>query len=439
MSSKKSLHQKKAWVVAVDMGYGHQRAAYPLRRFAYRGAVINANTYPGIPHTDRVTWKQSREVYEAISRFKKTPFIGNAAFELFDAFQAIPAFYPKRDLSKPTLQLKQVYRLIHKGWGKSLVQKLSKNSLPLITTFFIPAYMAEEHQYPGPIYLVLCDADVSRAWAALNPKKSTVTYLAPSRRAAERLKLYGVPKERIIHTGFPLPTENIGTETRETVKQDLARRIRTLDARGVYTKHYRSSIRDQVGLMQSPRSRVKPLTVMFAVGGVGAQREIGGEILTSLCGVLKKKKVRLILVAGIHNDVNRYFRRGIAANGLTKLIGKSVFMIYANTKNAYFAKFNKALRETDILWTKPSELSFYCALGIPLIIAPPIGSQEKYNRKWLRAIGAGIDQENPTYVHEWLFDWINAGWLADAAMQGYFGSEQLGTYRIAQLLAQYAG
>jgi len=316
---------------------------------------------------------------------------------------------------------------------------LSKNSLPLITTFFIPAYMAEEHQYPGPIYLVLCDADVSRAWAALNPKKSTVTYLAPSRRAAERLKLYGVPKERIIHTGFPLPTENIGTETRETVKQDLARRIRTLDARGVYTKHYRSSIRDQVGLMQSPRSRVKPLTVMFAVGGVGAQREIGGEILTSLCGVLKKKKVRLILVAGIHNDVNRYFRRGIAANGLTKLIGKSVFMIYANTKNAYFAKFNKALRETDILWTKPSELSFYCALGIPLIIAPPIGSQEKYNRKWLRAIGAGIDQENPTYVHEWLFDWINAGWLADAAMQGYFGSEQLGTYRIAQLLAQYAG
>ena len=29
--------QSKAWVVAVDMGYGHQRAAYPLKDIAYGG------------------------------------------------------------------------------------------------------------------------------------------------------------------------------------------------------------------------------------------------------------------------------------------------------------------------------------------------------------------------------------------------------------------
>ena len=35
--------EKKAWVVAVDMGYGHQRAAYPLKDMAY-GDIINANS-----------------------------------------------------------------------------------------------------------------------------------------------------------------------------------------------------------------------------------------------------------------------------------------------------------------------------------------------------------------------------------------------------------
>ena len=35
--------EKKAWVIAVDMGYGHQRAAYPLKDMAY-GDIINANS-----------------------------------------------------------------------------------------------------------------------------------------------------------------------------------------------------------------------------------------------------------------------------------------------------------------------------------------------------------------------------------------------------------
>ena len=44
---------KKAWVVAVDMGYGHQRTAYALRDIAFGGRVINANSYDGIPKKDK--------------------------------------------------------------------------------------------------------------------------------------------------------------------------------------------------------------------------------------------------------------------------------------------------------------------------------------------------------------------------------------------------
>ena len=51
------------------------------------------------------------------------------------------------------------------------------------------------------------------------------------------------------------------------------------------------------------------------------------------------------------------------------------------------------LLDTDILWTKPSELSFYAGLGLPIIMAPSVGAQERFNKAWLRAIGAAIPRE----------------------------------------------
>ncbi|GAI07975.1 unnamed protein product, partial [marine sediment metagenome] len=47
----------KAWVVDVNMGYGHQRTAYPLKDLAPYGKVINANDYKGIPKKDRKSGK----------------------------------------------------------------------------------------------------------------------------------------------------------------------------------------------------------------------------------------------------------------------------------------------------------------------------------------------------------------------------------------------
>jgi hypothetical protein len=94
------------------------------------------------------------------------------------------------------------------------------------------------------------------------------------------------------------------------------------------------------------------------------------------------------------------------------------------------------MRTTDIIWTKPSELSFYCALGIPIIMTPAIGSQEKFNRQWLREIQAGISQENPDYAHEWLFDWLNKGRLADAAWDGFLKARKLGTYNIKDIVTK---
>jgi len=52
---------------------------------------------------------------------------------------------------------------------------------------------------------------------------------------------------------------------------------------------------------------------------------------------------------------------------------------------------------------------------------------------------AGIQQENPQYTHEWLFDLLRYGRLADAAWAGFLKIRKLGTYQIRQILADSRG
>lgn len=426
---------EQAWVVTVDMGYGHQRAAYPLRHLSPTGKVIVANNYEGIPERDARIWRQSREFYEFVSRLINIPWIGRPLFNLYDKIQAIPHFYPRRDLSAPNVQTKQIYRLIRNGWGKDLIDYLNKKDIPLITTFFTIAFFAEEHKFKNDIYCVICDADISRSWVGLVPQKSRIKFLAPCRRVVERLKVYGVPKENIFLTGFPLPEENIGTHELKFLKSDLLNRLRNLDPEGRYHQKYSGTIKQ---FLQHPAISVtgerKPIALTFAVGGAGAQRNLASDLILSLRKKILSGEMTLNLVAGVRNDVYLYFREKIQKLGLQKALGKNLNILFALDKEEYFKKFNDLLRHTDILWTKPSELVFYTALGIPVIMAPSVGSQENYNRTWLKTINAGISQNNPKYTHEWLFDWVKSGWLAEAAMAGFLDGRQFGIYNIHDVI-----
>jgi len=422
--------EKKVQVISVNMGYGHQRTAYALRDLAIGGKNINANDYVGIPEKDRKTWEITREGYEFISDLKGIPLFGNAVFSIMDYFQRILSFYPKRDLSKPNFQLKQTFSLIKRGWGRNLIEKLKQNPLPLISTFFTPAFMAEFFNYPGEIFCVVCDADISRTWASLNPKESRIKYFAPTERVVERLQLYGVKPENIFLTGYPLPLENVGDESMEILKEDLRYRILNLDPKKTYFDKYRMLIEEKLGVL--PEKSDHPLTIMFCVGGAGAQKEIGIKIIKSLLVKIKSNQIKIILVAGIKDWIKDYFERNLAKLGLKE--SKSVEIIFAEDINEYFQKFNQALRKIDILWTKPSELSFYSALGLPVVIAPTIGSQEEFNERWLLKSGFGILQEDLKYTYQWLFDWLSQGYLAEAAMQGFVEGEKLGTFKISQII-----
>lgn len=429
-------HNSKAWVVAVDMGYGHERAAYALRELAYQGVII-ANRYKGIPRSEAQHWRKIREYYEKISRFKTVPILGDAVFEVMDHFQQIMPFYPRRNLSAPTTQLKQTYDAIKQNLGKHLIDSTKAHArlkLPFIGTFFQAAFTAEEMGYPGDIYCVICDADCSRAWAPLNPQGSRIKYFAPTGRVVERLKLYGVPPKNIFLTGFPMPKELIGGPHYPVLKRDLARRLQNLDPNSIFADKYSRTIQQYLGKNWKRLNHKHPLTVTFCLGGAGAQRNLGLQIAESLAPKIAQGKIRLNLVTGTHHDGKRYYANGVKDLGLNKYLGKWINILHNETRPDYFRSFSDTLHTTDILWSKPSELSFYTGLGLPIIIAPPIGSQEQFNKLWLKTVGGGVTQNDPKYTAEWLFDWVNSGGLARMAWNGFIEAPTHGTYRIESII-----
>jgi len=426
---------KKAWVVAVDMGYGHQRAALPLQELSLNKEIITANDYKGIPDSDKRIWQESRRFYEIVSRFKKFPVVGDFVFAMFDKLQEIQSFYPNNEVvNSPNLQIKQIYNfMVKRDWGKHLIQKLNENPIPFVTTFFLPAFMAEFWGYKGPIYVIIPDTDISRAWVPMEPKKSKIIYCASTKRAAERLQLYGVKEKNIVVTGFPLP-EEFTKQNAKKAKQDLKRRLMVLDPNRRYISQYEKTVYRYVGSIPERKKGKYAVNLTFAIGGAGAQGEVAEQIMKSVKPLVKEGIVQLHIITGIHVSVAAQLQEAARELKLSSLLDNGIYIHTSPTKKRYFQKFSKIISETDILWTKPSELVFYAGLGIPLLLSSPIGSQEKFNRKWLLKIGAGVDQHDPEYTHEWLPDLLEDGTFAEAAMQGFIEIEKQGTRNIKKLV-----
>lgn len=418
-----------AWVVTVDMGLGHQRATYPFESIA-EGGVMTVGSESTTDPEERKLWNRMRRTYEALSRVRSVPVIGRPLFGLLDALQNIPPFYPIRDMSYPSFQVKLLNSFIDKGLCRGMVERIQENPLPLLTSYLAPAIAADKARY-GRIYCIVCDAEISRAWVRENPAESRIHYLAPCGRAVMRLKSYGVPDERIFLTGFPLPLELLGGEDLDVLKTDTGQRLCYLDPNDrFWPLHGRNAVYF-LGKQNCRPKKARCLTITYAVGGAGAQREIGYQIAKSLREKIERNEIKLNLVAGVREEIDTYFENVKAefAPGSPNLQ-----IVYSPTKAGYFRAFSEIMRTTDVLWTKPSELSFYCGLGIPIIIAPPIGAQELFNYKWLTEIQAGIPQEDPEYADEWLTDLLNEGRLAESAWDGFLKARKYGTYKIHEVL-----
>lgn len=419
----------RAWVVSADMGLGHQRATAPLQMIAEEGILTAGSAEISSPGEKKL-WDRTRRAYETISRARSIPIIGKPLFGLLDELQKIAPFYPRRDLSRPTYQVKLMDSFVRKGIGAGLIEKLRTKPLPMVTSFMLPAVAADAAGY-APVYCIICDAEISRAWVAKDPAASRIRYLVPCGRALHRLQSYGVPDDHIFLTGFPLPLEVLGNRDLDVLRTDMAQRLLHLDPNNRFWPLHGLNVAHFLGKENCCPKQERALTLTYAVGGAGAQREAGRQIAESLRAHIERGEMVLNLVAGVREEVRDYFEN-VKRDLLPGSDGLRI--LYAPNKPDYFRLFAQTIRTTDILWTKPSELSFYCGLGIPIIMSPPIGAQERFNAKWLMEIQAGIAQDDPRHTAEWLLDLLAEGRLAEAAWDGFLKARKYGTYKIIDLL-----
>ncbi|HEY8019714.1 MAG TPA: hypothetical protein VIH93_01345 [Thermoanaerobaculia bacterium] len=416
-------------VAAVEMGYGHLRAARALAA-ALGSEVVLADRPPLAGADEQRLWRASRRLYEFTSRASQLPVVGAPLRGILDALTGIPPLYPYRDLSEPTLPVRSLERLIRRGLGAGLAAHLAESGAPLVTTYFAPALSADVHGR-SPVFCAVTDVDLNRAWVPLEPRKTGIRYLTPSRRAAKRLSSYGVPREQIEFTGFPLPHALLGGVELPVLKRNLAARLVRLDRKRVFRSQARHEIDQFLGPLPEDEEGRPPL-VTYAVGGAGAQAEQARPLVAALAPAVREGRLRLCLVAGVRTAVAERFAVWLREAKLAE--GAGVEILLEATLESYLQRFERRLAETDVLWTKPSELTFYGALGLPLVLSPPVGFHERYNRRWAVENGVGLPQRELDQAGYWIREWLSEGTLAAAAWFGFLRLPKFGLYRILEVL-----
>jgi len=428
-------------VASVTMGYGHLRAAYPLAE-RLGVDVLEVDEPPIVEPKEARLWGWVRRMHEVLS--KPMPFLGpldRPARGLMDAITMIPPLHETRDHRAPTWSVRLLDRMIGHGLGLGMVEHVRRLGAPLITTFYACAIIAERAGIED-ITCVITDADCNRVWAPLDPTRTRIHYAAPTPRVVRRLRSFGVPERNITLTGFPLPPMLTDPSDTTSAELRLAERIARLDPRGVFRDLHGLELarlvqdrQDRGPVSEGVRNRSSgPVHLMFAVGGAGAQVELVDEFLPALRPLILEGRLRLQLVAGTRPEVLRVFSEAVSRNGLERVLDRDITLIHGRDFKSYYEMFNRALLRTDVLWTKPSELSFYPALGVACMLSRPLGAHERYNRRWLREQGVGLKHRRLDHARGWFEEWLEDGTLAGAAWSGFVRLPKHGTERITQLV-----
>jgi hypothetical protein len=245
------------------------------------------------------------------------------------------------------------------------------------------------------------------------------------------MEAYGVSRENIDFTGFPLPGELLGGPELPVLKKNLAARLVRLDPQRWFREGHASLVERELGTLPAAEERRSPHLV-FTVGGAGAQAGLARLFLPSIREQVQTGRLRVTLVAGVRPEVAAEFRAALSASRMVESPAQGVEILEAASHADYFPRFNALLADADILWTKPSEMTFFAALGLPLICSWPVGVHERYNRRWAIEAGAGFKQRDPRFAGQWIDEWLADGTLAAAAWAGFTRLPKHGLYRILE-------
>ncbi len=414
---------KRLMVVAIEMGYGHMRAGAALAD-ALDVPLLACDKPPLSDAVDEKCWRRWRWFYEWLTR-TSAKRLGAPLRPVVRNMTAIAPLDADVDHTKASWPVRRLARFIRKkDLGRRLVQTLREERQPLLATYFAPAVAADMAGLER-IYLVVTDSDIHRIWAPCDAAGTRITFLVPSERARARLCSYGVPAQAIEVTGFPLPDALVGGPQAHALRRNLAARLVRVDPERCFLDAQAEAVNKELGVLPDAE-RGGPLTVAFAVGGAGTQAGLATRFLPGLREALHSGRLRLALVAGVRREVERAFLRAIKSAG----VNAGVEVLCRDTRAEYFEAFNALLTSTDVLWTKPSEMSFFAALGLPILLAPPVGQHEVHNARWLLENGAALELTDLRDAAARLDAWRSDGTLARAAWAGFTNLPYDGLQRI---------
>ena len=264
------------------------------------------------------------------------------------------------------------------------------------------------HGYHGKNFLLICDTDFHRVWAPLHAGNNNLNYFVPIGKSADRLVSYGIQKGKIFVTGFPLPEANTGGENLKMVEYDF--NVRKTRLRSDSTS---------------------PFTIMFPFSGAGVYSNVLADLVKSILDELREGKLRLIVSCGDNEHALKSAENLFINYGIEELDYAEIS--FDNDLFAAFDKFNSALKSTDVIITKPSEMVFYAALGIPLLFLAPIGAHEAANRNYLIENNCAVDMVELSDFVSWLEKSRYDGTLLELAENGFNKLPKNGSATIDEL------
>ncbi|HYR17857.1 MAG TPA: hypothetical protein VEQ15_00100, partial [Myxococcales bacterium] len=158
-------HPPHPVVAAIDMGYGHLRAAAPLAD-ALGVPMLRMDLPPLGDARDAWFWWRTRAVYEPLTRWSQAGLVGAPMRALLGRITAIPE--SGGDFSGPTPGTRWMERAARGGAGRALADHLRRVGVPLLSTFYAAPILAELHGAER-LHCVVTDADVNRVWAPPDP------------------------------------------------------------------------------------------------------------------------------------------------------------------------------------------------------------------------------------------------------------------------------
>jgi hypothetical protein len=413
-------------VVAVEMGYGHLRAAHTLAE-SFHTNVVRMDLPPVAGPSEAVIWREVRTFYNALSRAVDWPLIGLAVQWMLEKITNILPLCPEGKVEPASFLTRCVDRLTRTVLGQRLRALATDTGKPILATYPVAA-LAARHVPGVHVFCLATDTDLNRAWAPADAGRSGIHYFAPVSRVSDRLRSFGLSDGSIHLTGFPLSARLVAE-----APLSLRRRLIRLDPQSAF----RSGTNETAAsLLQDPIPETfrGPIVMAVAIGGAGAQIHHANQIIQSLRKLIVDGELRLILVAGTNAEVAHHFRKMLAMAGLENFCGAGVQILFSSDPGNYFSLFEDCIAEADLLWTKPSELVFYAALGLPVLLSPPVGCQERANRDWLLSNESALDAGSPAEFGQRLDTLLANGDLCRIAWNAYSRLDRNGLDRIHQVV-----